>query len=43
MTDGAIRDAQFNKPQGLAYDAENKVFYVADNENRRLRKITMPK
>lgn len=41
-TDGALRDAQFDQPHGIIYDTEDKVFYIADQKNRRIRKITMP-
>lgn len=42
-TDGPVSDGQFNKPSGIAYDSENKIFYVADRENKRIRMINMPK
>lgn len=38
-TDGALRDAQFDQPNGIIYDKEQGVFYVADMKNRRIRKI----
>ncbi len=37
--DGALRDAQFDQPNGIIYDKEQGVFYVADMKNRRIRKI----
>jgi DNA-binding beta-propeller fold protein YncE len=38
--DGDLRkEARFDQPKGLAYDEVNKVFYVGDAENRRIRKI----
>src|SRR5699024_7107373 len=40
--DGALRtEARFDQPRGIAYDARNKVFYVGDCENHRIRKIAM--
>ncbi|NDV66584.1 IPT/TIG domain-containing protein [Bacteroides sp. 224] len=41
--DGELRDAQFDRPNGIVYDKDEKVFYVADRSNKRIRKITMPK
>ena len=38
--DGDLRiDARFNQPEGLAYDPVDKVFYIGDKENHRIRKI----
>jgi sugar lactone lactonase YvrE len=37
--DGALRDAQFDRPQGIIYDKDTKVFYIADQKNRRIRVI----
>src|SRR5699024_4394584 len=40
--DGDLRtEARFDQPRGIAYDARNKVFYVGDCENHRIRKIAM--
>ncbi|MGD9558098.1 MAG: IPT/TIG domain-containing protein [Mangrovibacterium sp.] len=40
--DGDLRlEARFDQPKGLAYDEVNKVFYVGDAENRRVRKIAL--
>ncbi|NDV82828.1 IPT/TIG domain-containing protein [Bacteroides sp. 51] len=41
--DGPVSDAQFHRPNGIAYDSENKIFYVADRDNKRIRMINMPK
>ena len=41
--DGPVSDAQFKNPNGIAYDSENKIFYVADRGNKRIRMINMPK
>jgi DNA-binding beta-propeller fold protein YncE len=38
--DGELREAQFDRPQGIAYDKENKVFYIADQRNRCIRTIS---
>lgn len=38
--DGTLRkEAQFNRPHGIAYDPETETFYVADKDNRRIRAI----
>lgn len=34
-----LEEARFNQPQGLIYDDENKIFYVAEYENKRVRMI----
>lgn len=39
-TDGALRDAQFDRPMGIIYDKDNGTFYVADQKNRRIRIIS---
>ncbi|HMR83119.1 MAG TPA: IPT/TIG domain-containing protein [Niabella sp.] len=39
-TDGALRDARFDRPHGIAYDKEIGTFYIADQKNRRIRVIT---
>ncbi len=40
--DGDLRkEARFDQPRGLAYDARHKIFYVGDCENHRIRKISM--
>lgn len=38
--DGALRDAQFDRPHGIVYDDHTGTFYIADQKNRRIRKIT---
>lgn len=38
-TDGALRDAQFNEPWGIAYDIPSATFVIADRLNKRIRKI----
>lgn len=39
LTDGAFSEAQFSAPQGMAFDAENQLLYVADTENHALRRV----
>ncbi len=39
-SDGALRDAQFDRPMGIIYDKETGTFYVADQKNRRIRIIS---
>ncbi len=38
-SDGALRDAQFDQPNGIVYDRETGAFYVADRWNHRIRTI----
>ncbi|MDR3184682.1 MAG: IPT/TIG domain-containing protein [Prevotellaceae bacterium] len=38
--DGELRTAQFNRPTGIVYDRDTKTFYIADENNRRIRVIT---
>ncbi|BAZ29437.1 redoxin domain-containing protein [Cylindrospermum sp. NIES-4074] len=39
LTDGAFSEAQFSAPQGMAFDTENQLLYVADTENHALRRV----
>lgn len=40
--DGEAREtARFNKPTGICYDEEEEIFYVADNDNKRIRTISV--
>ncbi|MBH8567117.1 redoxin domain-containing protein [Nostoc sp. CENA67] len=41
LTDGAFNEAQFFAPQGMTFDAENQILYVADTENHALRRIDL--
>ncbi len=41
--DGDFKTAQFDHPQGMAFDAEKGVLYVADTENHLLRKVDLKK
>ncbi|RFS26678.1 hypothetical protein DVR12_02500 [Chitinophaga silvatica] len=40
-TDGPLRKAQFDRPQGIVYDEAAGTFYVADQKNRRIRTISV--
>ncbi len=39
LTDGDFAEAEFFTPQGMAFDAESQILYVADTENHALRKV----
>jgi DNA-binding beta-propeller fold protein YncE len=39
--DGALADARFNNPAGLALDDKNQLLYVADVQNQRIRQIDL--
>jgi len=40
--DGEAREtARFRTPTGICYDEEEEIFYVADNENKRIRTISI--
>ncbi|WP_413173144.1 thioredoxin-like domain-containing protein [Anabaena azotica] len=41
LTDGAFNEAQFYAPQGMTYDHESQILYVADTENYSLRQIDL--
>jgi thiol-disulfide isomerase/thioredoxin/sugar lactone lactonase YvrE len=41
LTDGSFTQAQFFAPQGMAFDAQNQLLYVADTENHALRRIDL--
>ncbi|MEH2191659.1 MAG: thioredoxin-like domain-containing protein [Nostoc sp.] len=41
LTDGAFNEAQLFAPQGMAFDAENQILYVADTENHTLRRVDL--
>ncbi|HEY9872242.1 MAG TPA: thioredoxin-like domain-containing protein, partial [Candidatus Obscuribacterales bacterium] len=38
LTDGSFKEAEFFAPQGMAFDADNQILYVADTENHALRR-----
>ncbi len=40
--DGELLDeARFDQPQGLTFDSENQIFYVAEYSNKRIRTISL--
>jgi DNA-binding beta-propeller fold protein YncE len=41
LTDGSFDEAQFFAPQGMAFDQENQILYVADTENHALRRVDL--
>lgn len=41
LIDGSFTKAQFAAPQGMAFDQENQLLYVADTENHALRRIDL--
>ena len=41
LTDGSFGEAQFFAPQGMAFDEENQILYVADTENHALRRVDL--
>ncbi len=41
LIDGALSEAQFFAPQGMALDATNQLLYVADTENHCVRQIDL--
>jgi len=41
LRDGSFAEAQFFAPQGMTFDAENQMLYVADTENHALRRVDL--
>lgn len=41
LTDGSFDEAQFFAPQGMTFDEENQILYVADTENHALRRVDL--
>ncbi|MDF5706085.1 MAG: thioredoxin-like domain-containing protein [Nostoc sp. S4] len=41
LTDGTFEEVQFFAPQGMTFDAENQMLYVADTENHALRRVDL--
>jgi DNA-binding beta-propeller fold protein YncE len=39
LIDGSFTEAQFFAPQGMAFDQENQLLYVADTENHAIRRL----
>ncbi|KAH7443198.1 hypothetical protein KP509_02G025300 [Ceratopteris richardii] len=39
LQDGSFEEASFNRPQGVAYNPNKNVLYVADTENHALREV----
>ncbi len=39
LSDGDFAEAEFCAPQGMAFDADSQILYVADTENHAIRKI----
>ena len=36
-----LEEARFNQPQGMTFDSENEIFYIAEYENKRIRTISL--
>ncbi|MBW4669513.1 MAG: redoxin domain-containing protein [Cyanomargarita calcarea GSE-NOS-MK-12-04C] len=41
LKDGAFNQAQFFAPQGMTFDEENQILYVADTENHAIRRVDL--
>ncbi len=41
LRDGAFNQAQFFAPQGMTFDEENQILYVADTENHVIRRVNL--
>ncbi|KOP25167.1 hypothetical protein AMR41_17305 [Hapalosiphon sp. MRB220] len=41
LKDGSFEEAQFFAPQGMTFDAETQMLYVADTENHVLRRVDL--
>jgi thiol-disulfide isomerase/thioredoxin len=41
LKDGGFAAAQFNRPQGMAYDPQTDALYVADTENHAIRRANL--
>ena len=41
LRDGAFEKAQFNNPQGMAYDPDADALYIADTDNHAIRKADL--
>lgn len=36
-----LEEARFDQPQGLTFDSENEIFYIAEYQNKRIRTISL--
>ncbi|MTJ12109.1 redoxin domain-containing protein [Anabaena sp. UHCC 0187] len=43
LKDGNFAEVQFSAPQGMTYDLENQILYIADTENHVLRRVDLQK
>lgn len=41
LADGTFAEAEFDNPQGLAYDSAQKILYAADTDNHLIRKLDL--
>ncbi len=41
LRDGSFDEAQFFAPQGMTFDAENQMLYIADTENHAVRRVDL--
>ncbi|KYC36151.1 hypothetical protein WA1_41165 [Scytonema hofmannii PCC 7110] len=41
LINGSFNECQFSAPQGMAFDEENQLLYVADTENHALRRVDL--
>lgn len=41
LKDGNFQEVEFSAPQGMTYDTENHILYIADTENHVLRKVDL--
>ena len=41
LMDGSFNQAEFSSPQGMAFDEENQLLYIADTENHTLRRVDL--
>lgn len=41
LADGSFEEAQFCNPQGMTFDAENQLLYVADTDNHAIRQVDL--